>query len=366
MRNYATICVAAVALVSYYNPRIAVASLQLTIEDIAKNYFDTLDSALDNEATALENFQTVVNSSSKDEISRGVVGVKEVVLPELESIANLAVSLIPHGEVGKAITEILMGNSDQHQAATSNTLKDYITEYRSKIGRERSAIKTNRAIDEATIRNTYNSLDPAGKNQYYASQSQKLEKLKQKYSTRYNETFLFNNIVQSWINENNRNSSGVGPDYYAINYIVDKDWNAVYAYISGTIGGRLNEQLMKVNPSGVPIESLKIPVEIRWFPEGFHDNSGCGATFDENGRLKRVVYTHSGRNFLHQFALNLQIRGISHRRLTLAEPREKWSFWRIVDLLRALGPFGGNYYSGCPLSAEECPAKLKYPNFNTP
>ena len=356
----------------------------MSIEDLAEDYYNTLESALDNKLTALENFQTVVKSDAKNDITTGISGVEGVVAPEFDAIAEAAAGLVPHGEIAKSIATLITGKDPTGNALISNNLKDYITDARSRIGKLRATIKTNRATDEARVRNSYGSLNEEEKKKFYHQYDERLAKIKALYIAEYNEVTYFNNIVQAWILDNNKTSLMTYNDPYHQTYhrlvlIFDEKWQLRYSFIQGTLGSKLTEQLGRTNKAGVDIKFLRIPVEVKWFPEGLNDNGGCGGIFDELGHLKKIIYTNSGDIYLVNFAKNLREKGVDQRNFNLEVPKEKWGFWKVLDAIRAVLPFGGNIYQqthsldnccgwgvlgkdNCA-PATTCVVKFRYPNF---
>ena len=283
-----------------------------TIKDIVLDSLNTVEAMMNNYTGALENFETVVSNSSKEEAKlkdSSAIALEVVGKFVLDKAKSFAYDLMPGGKYAKEIIGLAtsIGEAIEKEkkrsaaAMQENALKDFITGLRTKITEAESNLMAAKQDDAVEAQDKYDKKptqsEKDGYRDYIEYRNHEITSVFQQF---FSINALFTRITEAWINQTQAPGKGA-PSMVYIN--MDKNWNVIGAYVDAPRGSRLAEQLLQTGGGDVELASLDVKRRITWFPaEG--EGSGLArvwADVNAAGQIEEIAAWHFGKPYIEQF-----------------------------------------------------------------
>lgn len=289
-------------------PSTKLTTVSALVEDTSNNQ----EVILENFSTALENFETIVSSSSaKEAIPKGVgaivleeitkVIIKEVLdkslkeFPAVKQIIELGASII---------TEVEKEKKSAGEAAESNAIGNFIVDERTKIRTLISAIKANKVELRQQAQAKYDNLKTEEEKKAYFDFISFQNSSIRTNAALFSPQALFTKITELWIK-----SSGTAAKPSRLFIRLDKNWNVITAHIHAPRGQRLAERLLRNAPGGkIDLNNFESVRDIEFFPE---DLTFVNLTIDANGKqIGNLTSNIFGRKYVQTFVDNFTKKGL--------------------------------------------------------
>lgn len=294
-----------------------------SIKEIVMDTMGGFEGWMINYNGALENFETVVMQSSKEEAAPKSTG--EIVLNEISEfvfreITDFGSKLVPGGKFVKKIiglgenisSAIEKEKKRQVAASESNSLKSFITILRNIITTMRSTLSDVKVDDAISAHMHYKKQRSRRAKRNYRK---KIVLLNKQVSTALYTDFsvdaLFNRITEQWI----ASTKVPGKRQAArVEITLDKGWNVINAYINAPRGSRLAEQLLLTGGGKVNLSELGVPRIVTWFPQSEQEGAGlsrCWAYVSAEGKIIGDLHAWlHGKSFLNEFGKLIKTKPI--------------------------------------------------------
>ena len=262
-----------------------------TSAEMAQDIMNTQLAILEGWATALDNFDKVMTSSSDQAGTPNFRGVlynflEDKVVGELFKRSKLPGVGDAFALMNKMGDELKNANA----AKSSARLRDFYVIYRTTIGKMRQIILSTTADFVAKVRATEEN---AGQSRAQADEygmlrlelENTLEALDYQLTLSAPES-VYRLLTEQWLRDSQVDISQVGWRDSYIFIRLEADFGVRDAHIFGTGGQKLAEQLLKEPPGGVDVYSMKVPRFFHYFKEGARGASAV-LKLDENGSVDK-------------------------------------------------------------------------------
>lgn len=280
----------------------------LSVNELILDNLNTKEAMLDNQGTALDNFQTIVNSSSaKSTIPKGVgeIIIESFTKFVFEKVLDETLKKIPAAKeifaLGKSIIEDIDKEKKRvQQASTSYSLGQFIVNHRTSIRKLTSRLKSDKVNIQSDTIKSYDALKTeAEKKQYRSTLIWKNDYYTKLEAGSHSPEKLFQMIATLWINQSNTNNH--------LFVRINQNWEVVTAHIHAPMGQKLAEQLLKTNIGEVNLNNFKIYKKVEYAPAAL---TYVNMDFDSNGKsaspLTANIY---GQHHVNDFLKNIRTRG---------------------------------------------------------
>lgn len=242
----------------------------LSAPQLAEDTVNTMQAILVNAEAALENFETVVNSSSEEEAAPkdvGLIAIEHMGRVAFDTVKSAAFKLAPGGAIASESTQFVEGlfaaieaeKKRSDAAGVSNALGDFIVGIRTNIAEFRSNLLAGKVETVDAVRTTYDQ--STNQDMYLTYLTMIRDSIDNARQGTCSIASLFNSVASDWINASQSND-GSGQGYVLIK--LDKHWNLHSAYIHAPRGFRLGEALVKANGGQVDLTTLACKRVIEW------------------------------------------------------------------------------------------------------
>jgi hypothetical protein len=282
------------------------------VKDIVLDTMNTTESIFVNYDGALDIFERVVDSSSKEEAapkSTGLIVLEEVSKFAFKKVIDEITELVPGGkyvkdliELSKSTLEAIEAEKKRSGKATEeNSLKDFIVKMRKQIRTGWSQALQNKQDIAVEAQDVYDKKSTGDKEVYRRFLEVQNKLLTDQANSIFSINSLFTQISEGWINESK------APDKeYAAEVLIklDKDWNVLSAYIDAPRGSRIAEELSNSGAQKVDLTSFDVPRHIMWYPLSDQEGGGlawCEAQVDAKGHASQASANYFGSSYFNQF-----------------------------------------------------------------
>jgi hypothetical protein len=279
---------------------------ELSVPELIEDNLNTQEAILENERTALDNFETVVTHASKKEsIPKGA---GEIVIEELnkyviKKIIDIGLKEFPVAkeiiDIGTSIIESVEKEKQRAaEASVSNALGKFIVSQRTQIGKMISRLKSLHTNIKHDAQTRYEKKSPGEKESYRIKLSYLNNQLTTMESSSHSPEALFKLISEKWI-------GGVKGHVFIR---LDKNWNVLVAHIHAPRGQRLAEALLRAGGGKVNLNDLKVKRTVEFMPEKL---TWVWANYDENGKMVGGIrFNIFGQKYVKKYIENIRKSGL--------------------------------------------------------
>jgi LysM repeat protein len=243
----------------------------LTYEQLLTDNFEIKESMLENEALALDNFETVVNSSSSSEgivQGAGAIALEKITDSVIDFVIDNTIKKIPlGGELVSLAKEIVSGIDKEklraQKANESYKIGQFVVDTRTKIGNLKSKIKTSKTNIIAQAVKSYGYLGKTEQANKKRAEELINFDLERAIASTHTVQGQFYTISESWVSSNF--TKGWGGAEYRTGFLymkVNDSWGVTHATIYAPRGEQLAEQLLKDGNGTFKTSAWNGPVQI--------------------------------------------------------------------------------------------------------
>jgi hypothetical protein len=248
---------------------------KFSVEQLVQDNINLEIGMLINLSSALENFQTVVNASSKKEAipkKVGEIAFEEVTKHVFKEFVDKAFGDVPGGkyvkeviDLGKDILEAVDKEKARSEKATHEyDLAHFIVAQRTKISDMHSKLFKNSEHIKYEVKEAFNKKSPSQQKAYRQYLVIVNGVLARQAALATTEA-LFKKIAEKWIGGPSPTGSPTTSNSVEIH--LDKDWKVISAYIHAPAGQRLAEQLLETEKGKVNLNEFHVPRIVCFYPE---------------------------------------------------------------------------------------------------
>jgi hypothetical protein len=287
---------------------------ELTVPELIEDNLNTDEAILENYRTAIENFETVVNSAAEKEgIPKGLgeIALEEINKFVINQIIDRSLKKYPIAKdlvkLGKSIIEAAEKERKRAgEASVSSALGKFVVNQRTTLGNMISTLKMERINIKHEELRKYNKMDNTSKMEYREGLVWDNNSLSKMATSSHSSEALFQKLVECWIG-----GAKVGEKPAHVFIRLDKDWKVVTAHINAPRGQRLAEQLLRISKGKVKLNDLNVPRTVEFKPLTLHVLDASVLTeITARGHMENFSANLSGKNYMQAFIDNISALGL--------------------------------------------------------